>query len=272
VSRPDWASGDIDITRPSVARIYDYNLGGSHNFAIDREVAAQISEAMPDLPAANRANRSFLRRAVRFLASAGIRQFLDLGSGIPTVGNVHEIARTATPDARVVYVDVDPVAAAHARAILSGDDGVAVIQADLRRPREILSHPEVGRLIDFTEPVGLLLVAVMHFVLDEDEPLAILDRYRQQLVSGSYLVMSHATGEGSAGDRAEAATRVSSRVSIESKLRGRAQLAAMFDGYRIVEPGIVYTPQWRPDTFDRDDEFGGRAERSATLAAVGIRL
>jgi S-adenosyl methyltransferase len=272
MSRPDWAPSDIDIEMPSVARIYDYNLGGSHNFAIDRAVAKKINEAMPDLPAANRANRSFLRRVVRFLAGAGIRQYLDLGSGIPTVGNVHEIARAEAPESRVVYVDVDAVAAAHSRAILAGEDGIGVVQADLRDPAAILSHPEVLRHIDFTQPVGLLVVAVLHFVLDEDDPCAILASYRDALAPGSYLAMSHATGEGTAGDQAQAVARVSSRAAIQTRLRDRSQVSQMFSGFRLMEPGLVYTPQWRPEAPDDQDEFAGEPQRSATLAAVGVRM
>src|SRR5437588_3798566 len=151
--RPDWAPETIDVEQPSAARIYDYLLGGSHNFAADREFARQAIAIMPDVPVQAHANRAFLRRAVQYLVDSGIRQFLDIGSGIPTLGNVHEVAQRAAPDARVMYVDIDPVAVAHSRVILAGNPRVGVIQADLRRPTEILYHPDVVELLDFAQPV-----------------------------------------------------------------------------------------------------------------------
>src|SRR6266516_3206987 len=152
MERPDWAPETIDIDRPSAARIYDYALGGLHNFAVDREAARETFAHMPDLPLLMQANRAFLRRAVQFLAGVGVRQFLDIGSGIPTVGNVHEISRQLAPDTRVMYVDIDPVAVAHSRAILAGDPLSGVLQEDLRRPDRILTHPVVRGLIDFSQP------------------------------------------------------------------------------------------------------------------------
>ena len=160
----------LDIERPSAARMYDYYLGGSHNFAVDRAAADAVLAVIPDVPVGAQANRAFLRRAVRYLVEAGVTQFIDIGSGIPTLGNVHEIAQQADPRTRVVYVDTDPVAVAHSRLILGGNERATVIHEDLRRPGEILEHPDVRQLIDFDQPVALMLVAVLHFVSDAAEP------------------------------------------------------------------------------------------------------
>jgi S-adenosyl methyltransferase len=270
--RPTWAPPGVDIDRPSVARIYDYNLGGSHNFAVDRAAAEQMALAMPMLPAANRANRSFLRRAVRTLTAAGIRQFLDLGSGIPTVGNVHEIARQAVPDARVVYVDVDPVAAAHGRALLADDPLAGAVLADLRNVHRVLADPLVTGLLDFSRPVGVLIVAALHFVPDADDPVGIVHRYGSATVPGSYLVISHPTDECDARDDVTELVKVSARNSVNATLRGRADVARMFEGYRLLDPGIVYTPEWRPEGDVEASEFGPDPSLSATLAAVGERV
>src|SRR2546421_865213 len=170
MERPDWAPETIDIERPSAARIYDYWLGGSHNFAVDREMARQVTSLVPETPLIMQANRAFLHRAARFLVESGIRQFLDIGSGIPTLGNVHEVVQKAIPDAPVVYVDIDPVAVTHSRHILAGNERVAVIQEDLRRPDRILAHPDATRLLDLDQPVALLLLAVLHFIPDDDDP------------------------------------------------------------------------------------------------------
>ena len=161
MERPSWAPEDIDLERPSVARVYDFYLGGSHNFAVDRELGRRVIETFPLLPKTLQENRAFLRRAVRFCVEAGIRQFLDIGSGIPTVGNVHEVAQQVDPTIKVVYVDIDPVAVAHSRAILKGNEYATAIRADFRQPEVILSHPELQRLIDLRQPVALLLVALL---------------------------------------------------------------------------------------------------------------
>ena len=250
VDRPAWAPADIDIERPSPARIYDYHLGGSHNFAADRQAARQIAEMMPELPLIMRANRAFLFRAVRFLIDAGIRQFLDLGSGIPTVGNVHEIAQQADLGVRVVYVDVDPVAAAHSQTLLAGNDQAAAIQADLRDVPRVLAAPAVRRLIDFTQPVGVLMVAVLHFVPDRDDPAGTVARYRDAVAPGSYLVLSHAAAseddQSPAG--ADEATAAYSRRVTEATLRTRTQVTDLFTGFDLIDPGVVYVTDWHPDT------------------------
>ncbi|MEU4745246.1 SAM-dependent methyltransferase, partial [Actinosynnema sp. NPDC023658] len=204
MERPAREGSDIDLSRPSPARVYDVHLGGAHNFRVDREAAQRITEAMPDLPRVLRANRAFLRRAVRYLVGRGITQFLDLGSGTPTPGNVHEVARDADPDCRVVHVDVDPVAVAHSRVALGGTDRAAVVEADLRRPRDVLTHPDALRTLDLTRPVGVLMFAVLHFVPDADEPGVIVREYLDAVVPGSYLALSHAGADGDA-DRVGAA-------------------------------------------------------------------
>jgi SAM-dependent methyltransferase len=267
VDRPLWAPEDIDIERPSSARIYDYHLGGSHNFPADREVAEQIAKIMPELPLIMRANRAFLRDAVQFLMDAGIRQFLDLGSGIPTAGNVHEIAQNAAPDARVVYIDSDAVAIAHSRALLYDNDNVAAVQADLRDTDGVLALPEVRRLIDFRLPVGVLMVAVLHFVPDSDDPAGIVARYLDAVAPGSHLVISHAAApedsRGPAG--ATEATAAYSRSVTEATLRTRDQVGALFAGLDIVDPGVVYVGQWHGGKTGEGDPASGLAQ----IVAVG---
>ncbi|MEU1886117.1 SAM-dependent methyltransferase [Micromonospora sp. WMMD987] len=263
--RPDWAPDDIDIERPSVARMYDYYLGGSHNFAADRVAARAMVEAVPDAPLMAQANRAFLRRVVQYLVDSGIRQFLDIGSGIPTVGNVHEIAQRAAPDARVVYVDVDPVAVAHSQEILVGNRNAAVVREDVRRPEAILRHPDVTRLIDFAEPVAVMVVAVLHFIPHADHPEDILRTLRAALAPGSHLVLSQAGEDGRRrAERAEA-ERVYRRTDNPLCIRSRAELAAFFDGFTLVDPGVVWVPQWRPETPESAED----AERAGFLGGVG---
>jgi SAM-dependent methyltransferase len=265
MQRPDWAPESIDIERPSVARMYDYYLGGSHNFAADRAAAQAMVAAVPEAPLMAQANRAFLRRVVHTLAGAGVRQFLDIGSGIPTVGNVHEIAQKVDPDSRVVYVDVDPVAVAHSREILAGDDRTAVVQEDLRRPEQILAHPEVRRMLDFTQPIAVMIVAVLHFVPDSDRPAEIIRTLRQALPPGSYLVLSQASDEGRARDERAEAERVYQRTDNPLWIRSRAELTDLFAGFDLVEPGVVWVPQWRPDSPESAEE----PERAVFMGGVG---
>jgi SAM-dependent methyltransferase len=265
MGRPDWAPETIDIERPSVARMYDYYLGGSHNFAVDRATAQRMIAAVPEAPLMAQANRAFLRRAVRFLVDAGIRQFLDIGSGIPTVGNVHEIAQQAAPDARVVYVDIDPVAVAHSRELLAGNELATVIQEDVRRPREILHHPEVAKLLDLEEPLGLMIVAVLHFVPDDDDPAGVIRTLRDALAPGSYLTLSQASHDGRADDERRDAHEVYRRTDNPLFPRGRAEVTGFFDGFELVDPGVVWVPQWRPDSPDDAEE----AHRAVFVGGVG---
>jgi SAM-dependent methyltransferase len=256
------------MQRASPARIYDYHLSGTHNFAVDRQAAEQVAALMPELPLIMRANRAFLFRAVRSLVDAGIRQFLDLGSGIPTVGNVHQIVQDAAPGARVVYVDIDPVAVAHSQALLTSNDHAVAVQADLRDVPRVLAHPEVRQLIDFTRPVGVLMVAVLHFVPDRDDPHRIVARYRDAVAAGSYLVISHAAAseDEQAPAGADAATAAYSRTVTEATLRTRAQVTGLFAGFDLVDPGVVYVTQWRPDPAQGQSE---PARRLAQLVGVG---
>ncbi|MFI9611695.1 SAM-dependent methyltransferase [Streptomyces sp. NPDC052023] len=256
MERPAWAPRSIDISVPSVARIYDYYLGGSHNFEVDREAARRAMEFMPGLPKIMRANRAFMRRAVRHAAAEGITQFLDIGSGIPTYGNVHEVAQAASPGARVVYVDHDPVAVAHSQAVLEGNDDARVVAADLRKPQDILSSPEVEQLLDLTRPVALLLVAVLHFVEDADDPYGAVAQLSDALAPGSMLVLTHASYEGIplAPERAGGAVDVYKDLRNPLIMRSREEIARFFEGYDMVEPGLVPMPVWRPDTAPEDED------------------
>ncbi|MEU0744499.1 SAM-dependent methyltransferase [Streptomyces sp. NPDC006134] len=259
MERPAWAPRSIDITVPSVSRIYDFYLGGSHNFEVDRDAARKAMEHLPGLPKIMQANRAFLRRAVRFAVDEGITQFLDIGSGIPTFGNVHEVARAAHPGARVVYVDHDPVAVAHSQAVLeeNGDDtDVDVVAADLLKPRDILTSPQVERLIDLNRPVALLLVAILHFVDDADDPYRAVAELRDALAPGSLLVLTHASYEGIPlpPERAAGAVDVYKDIRNPLIMRSREAIARFFEGYDMVEPGLVPMPHWRPETAPEDED------------------
>nr|MDT0661414.1 SAM-dependent methyltransferase [Micromonospora sp. DSM 115978] len=262
---PDGLPAEIDLSRPSAARVYDYFLGGAHNFEIDRQLAQQIASMTPNLAETMREGRAFLRRAVRFLLGEGIDQFLDIGSGIPTVGNVHEVAHAANPAARIVYVDIDPVAVAHSRSILDGVDNADVIHADLREPDRIIAEAERSGLIDFGRPVGILLAGVVHFIPDADRPVEILARLRAATAPGSHLVLSHSTFEDQPPEMLEA-QRLSKRTGTEITLRSRAQIAAFLGDFTIVEPGIVLMPLWRPDSASDVDD---NPARSGAYGAVG---
>ncbi|MBV2357108.1 SAM-dependent methyltransferase [Streptomyces sp. J2-1] len=256
MERPAWAPRNIDISVPSVSRIYDYYLGGSHNFEVDREAARKAMEFLPGLPKIMQANRAFLRRAVRFAAAEGITQFLDIGSGIPTYGNVHEIARAAVDGARVLYVDHDPVAVAHSEAVLAGNDGADVLAADLRKPHEILSSPQLARLIDLKRPVALLLVAILHFVEDTDDPRAAVAELRDALAPGSMLVLTHASYEGIPLPEEQAGGAVGVYRDIRNPLvmRSREEIARFFEGFELVDPGLVLMPHWRPDSAPEEED------------------
>jgi SAM-dependent methyltransferase len=267
VSNPSWAPEGVSLDRPSVARMYDFFLGGYHNFAIDRAVAEQVVAAHPDFPLIMRANRAFLRRAVTFLAAQGIDQFLDLGSGIPTVGNVHEVAQAINPDARVVYVDIDPVAVAHSRAILAGNPNVAAIQADARRPEQIVADPEVRRLLDFDRPLAVLVLAFLHFLQDDAEAEALMRGLRDALAPGSYLVISHASYDDMPADVRERLEGLYARTPTPVRSRTREQIADFFSGFELVEPGLVHVPAWRPE--GPGDIWHDEPERVHGFGAVG---
>ncbi|MFF0448735.1 SAM-dependent methyltransferase [Streptomyces sp. NPDC004609] len=250
MERPAWAPPGIDISVPSVSRMYDYYLGGSHNFEVDREAARRAMRFMPGLPKIMQANRAFMRRAVNYAVERGVTQFLDIGSGIPTFGNVHEVAQKANARCRVVYVDHDPVAVAHGRAVLETYPQTAVFAADLRKPRHILESPEVGELLDLRQPVALLLVAVLHFVEDSDDPYGAVGELRDALAPGSLIVITHAAYDGVPVSQEQTADAVGVYRDIRNPLimRSHEQIARFFEGYEMVEPGLVSMPHWRPDT------------------------
>ena len=256
----------IDTTVPTTARMYDYWLGGHDNFAADRAAALAVSEAAPEAQLMAVENRKFLRRAVRYLAAeAGITQFLDIGTGLPTQGNVHQVAQGINPDARVVYVDNDPMVLAHSRALKTGGGNTVVIEADLREPQAILDHPGTRKLIDFSQPLAVLLAAVLHFISDDNDPYAIVAAIRDALPPGSYLVLSHVAGDIRSESAAKAAVHYK-KVASGATLRGREEILRFFAGLELVEPGLVQVPRWRPDEPEPAD-----AEKVWFLGAVGRR-
>jgi hypothetical protein len=242
-------SSSINSTVATAAGMYDYYLGGKDNFAADRRAANEVLAAAPEVLLLARENRRFLERAVRFLArEAGVRQFLDIGTGLPNQGNVHEIAQAETPDSRVVYVDNDPKVLAHSRALkITAARSTSVITADLRDPVSILSHPETRALIDFDQPMALLLVAVLHFIDDEADPFGIVTKLCDAMAPDSYLVISHVTGD-TRPDHAKGAASVYQKTKNPATLRTRAQIERFFDGLDLVDPGLTFVADWRPDT------------------------
>jgi hypothetical protein len=266
--RPRWAPAEVDIERPSAARMYDFFLGGSTNFAADRELAGQYMRVLPEMPIIARAQRDVLHRAVRFMAENGIDQFLDLGSGMPTVGNVHEIAQAINPAARTVYVDNDPVAVAHGRVLLLDGPGSRVVMADLRDPEFVLSRPEVVDLLDLSRPLGVLMIAVLHFVADSDDPAGVVHGYRDATAPGSYLAITHATGDYRP-EMARDAEEVYRKASHQLHYRSKKEIAAILTGYDLVEPGLVDMIHWRPDPEDGPDPLDGDVSRYSGYAALG---
>ena len=237
------AASRIDTSKPHPARIYDYFIGGKQNFAADRDVADQLAGVMPEISMLARANRAFLGRAVRYAAQQGVKQFLDIGAGLPATGNTHEVAQSVHPDASVVYVDNDPLVTVHGRALLADEARTRVFEADLRDPASILAHPDVGALIDFEQPVGLLMVAVLHFVTDEADPAGLIAALTENLVRGSHLVISHAGSDLMPDDPEK--MQIYQRAS-EGAIRDHAQISAFFEGFDLIEPGLVRVPAWRP--------------------------
>ena len=254
--RPRWIPADVDLDRPNPARILDYFLGGAHNFAVDRKAAKQAVQAMPEVANGMRASRSFLRRAVTMLVEAGVDQFLDLGSGIPTVGNVHEIAQRLNPAARVVYVDNEPIAVAHSRTILANKPLVAPVRADLRHPDSVLNLPEVRDMIDFSRPVGLIAIAVLHYLPDADDPHGLVEAYRNALAPGSYMAVSHATMDFVPEDLLGSIDQVEQiyrSISAQLHPRSYGEVAKFFTGLELVEPGVVPVRQWRAEWNDNHE-------------------
>ncbi len=241
----------FDPSVPNEARVYDYWLGGKDNFAADREAAEAALLIAPELPLMCREGRKFLRRSVRLLAAAGIRQFIDIGCGLPTQGNVHEIAQECAPDARVVYVDKDPVVVNHGQALVEDNERVAVIQGDVRDPDSILTHPRLRELVDLDEPVGVLLVAVLAAINDDDLTMAITARLREAIAPGSYMVISHAISDlrPEVTDKLALLFAGEWAVKDDGRLRlpTQAEILPLFGDLEMVEPGLVQVPEWRPE-------------------------
>jgi hypothetical protein len=264
--RVSWVPEGVDTGRPSAARLYDYLLGGGHNFAADRALAEKFLKAQPNARTIARLNRAFLRRAVLVMIDEGIRQFLDLGSGIPTVGNVHEIARKAAPEAHVVYVDFEEVAVAHSQLILEGDPRATIIQEDMTRPDAVLRSAQHSGLIDFSQPVGVLTAGVFHFVPPEADPNAVVAAYRDAVPAGSYLAVSQFTQDLQPEEMA-GIVEVMKKSQNPMYPRTKSEIEALFSGFELVEPGIVPTPLWRPEGTNTDDP-----DKAGIYAAVGRKL
>ncbi len=248
----DRVPAGLDVTRPNIARVYDAFLGGKDNFAVDRQVVEFAMQVTPDAPAGARANRAFLRRVVRFLtAEAGLRQFIDIGSGLPTQGNVHEVAQVIAPDTRVVYVDNDPLVRAHAQALLATGPGTVFVTADLREPETILASPAVREVIDLGQPAGLLLFAILHHINDDEDPAKIVARLRDALAPGSYLAISSFRMPGPEHPEDAAKTAAMEKLFNEKLGTGRwrstDEIQAWFGDWELLQPGLVPMPEWRPD-------------------------
>ncbi|MER7934759.1 SAM-dependent methyltransferase [Streptomyces sp. NPDC093272] len=254
---------EIDTSKPHPARIYDYLLGGKDNYEVDRQAGDQLAAVAPEVWISVRANRGFLQRAVRHVIDSGVRQILDVGTGLPTSPNVHEIAQEAEADVRVAYVDNDPIVKAHADALLNRAGTTSIVLADLRDPKSVVEHPEVRRIIDFDQPVALFLVAILHFIRDAEEPERIVATLRDALPAGSFLVLSHATDDFAERSAAQA---IYNNATASMNLRPRARIERFFEGFELVEPGLVQVPFWRPD--------GTPPEGSAQIGfygAVGVK-
>ncbi|GGP69729.1 SAM-dependent methyltransferase [Saccharothrix coeruleofusca] len=254
-------SGDLD--RPNVARLYDYYLGGAHNFAVDRAFAEQSMKSLPTDELVQH-SRAFLRRAVRVCVAAGIRQFLDLGSGIPTAGNVHEVAQQADPTCRVVYVDNEPATVAHGRTMLRDNPGAAIVEADVRDPEAVLSSAECRAMLDLTKPIAVLMVAILPYLLESDRPAEVVTAYRDAIAPGSYLVLTHLTDDAQP-DLVRKLLDVAASTQTPIVARSQAQVRRLLEGFDLLEPGLVMSTRWR-----RDDGPETGAE-SVAYGAVGVK-
>jgi S-adenosyl methyltransferase len=260
-------AGRLDLARPNAARMYDYYLGGSANVAVDRAAADELIQALPDTVFSARANRSFLGRVVRYLAEHGIDQFLDLGSGIPTVGNVHEIAHQVNPEARIAYVDIEPVAVSYAQRLLQDEKRVSITKADIRKPATVLNAPGVAELLDFGRPVAVLAVAILHAMSDAHRPNEFLAEYRATCVPGSALAISHLCPQTWRPQEVTASERVYARTPTPVVYRDYDEIALFMTGYELVEPGLVLLPKWRPTEPITEAD----AARSNSYGAVGFK-
>ncbi|WP_305785426.1 SAM-dependent methyltransferase [Symbioplanes lichenis] len=246
MDRPEWVPAEVDMMVPNAARVYDAALGGTHNLPVDQEMLREAEKLFPDVSRLAHANRAYLGRAVRFLAGQGVRQFLDIGSGIPSVGNVHQIV----PDRQVAYVDLDPVAVRHGRQLLADNPRAVFVRGDLRDPDGILDDPDVRRVIDFDLPVGLLLVAVLHFVPDDDQPGALVARLRDRLAPGSHVAISHGTLVEDAAESVEGVGELYRRTPLPFFVRSPQQIADLLDGWDPLLPGVVPISDWHPELDD----------------------
>jgi S-adenosyl methyltransferase len=258
----------FDTGTAHIARVYDYWLGGKDNYAADRAAGDEAYVAYPDMPSSVRANRAFLRRAVRFMAESGIRQFLDIGTGLPSANNTHEVAQSVSPDCRVLYVDNDPMVLAHARALLAGgqEGSTAYLDADARAPEKILHGAK--QMLDLSQPVGVMLIAILHLVNDEDSPQQIAARLMQEMAPGSYLAITHVPSDMQASmGVVAAAKRVNRLMAQRINPRSRADVTQFFDGLELLPPGVVPIQEWRPDTAEeaaaRAAMWGGVARKNA---------
>lgn len=245
----------LDTGKPHPARMYDYWLGGRDNYEVDRDAAERVLATLPRIRDGIRENRAFLRRAVRAVVESGVRQIIDIGTGIPTSPNTHEVAQATAPDTRVAYIDNDPIVGVHAQARLTGAEGTGFALADLLDPDGILRHPVVRQLIDFDRPVALLLVAVVHFITDPQRPEQIIATLRDALPSGSWLVLSHGTNDTAVHDTSDAVA-VYRGATATLNLRPRRQVLGFFDGFELAEPGLVTIGEWRPEPDAQVTRFG----------------
>jgi S-adenosyl methyltransferase len=255
----EWVPPGIDTTKPSIARVYDFMVGGKDHYAVDRMAAQRALEIIPDAMEAGRACRAFLRRAVRYLAAdVGIRQFLDIGSGLPTDTNVHQVAQSVDPTARVIYVDNDPMVLVHGRALLASNDTTAVVQADVREPREILDHDVVRAQVDFSQPIGLLMLSILHHLHDDENPGAVAATLRDALPAGSHLAIIHfwdpADEQPEIAAKVVEAERVFNETLGTGRWRKRPEIQAYFGDFEMIEPGLVPLAEWRPDAEEKADQ------------------
>jgi SAM-dependent methyltransferase len=262
-----WIPDDMDVKRPSLARIYDYALGGGHNLASDRAMFEQLLLIEPNLREIAWINRSFMRRTVLFMLKRGIRQFLDLGSGIPTAGNVHEIAQKNAPETKVVYVDREDVAVAHSRLLLDANPNATMVEADIIRPGDVLRHPETLRMLNFTKPLGLLAITVGHYVRDE-QVFDVFSRYRDALAPGSVIAISHITGDFEHVRSDELADSVAKDGAERINVRTRGDILPLFGDFELVEPGLVPPSNWHPDNVAPGSMHAGD---EGMWAGVGIK-
>ena len=262
-----WIPPDVDMSRPNPARMYDYLLGGYHNFEVDRQAAEKVMEILPHTRSMTQTNRAFVRRVIDFMLEQGIRQFMDIGAGIPTVGHIHQHAEERGHQVNVIYVDRDPIAVAHAEMLLAGNDCAAAIHADARNPQEILEHTDTKRLIDFSQPVGFICTVVLPFIRDDEEVLALLPQFFTPLAPGSYVCLTQSCEE-IASDEFLRVVEMYKKSSNPARLRPMAVIERFFDGLELVEPGLVVAPLWRSDVRLEDIPGGNEYTDIAGVARI----